>query len=142
MQQVFIIKQNNPNLLLFFAGWGMDVHPFEHFRPAHHDFLICYDYRSLHFDVSLLNGYKQIDVVAWSMGVWAATQVSFPTSAVVGRSEERRVGKEWLRLCRSLWSPYHFKKYRCTIKFIHLKTFLYTTTYLIITHSTCASTLI
>ena len=85
MQQVFIIKQNNPNLLLFFAGWGMDVHPFEHFRPAHHDFLICYDYRSLHFDVSLLNGYKQIDVVAWSMGVWAATQVSFPTSAVVGK---------------------------------------------------------
>ena len=25
----------------------------------------------------------------------------------VSRSEERRVGKEWLRLCRSRWSPYH-----------------------------------
>ena len=25
----------------------------------------------------------------------------------VGRSEERRVGKECLRLCRSRWSPYH-----------------------------------
>ena len=24
-----------------------------------------------------------------------------------GRSEERRVGKECLRLCRSRWSPYH-----------------------------------
>ena len=23
------------------------------------------------------------------------------------RSEERRVGKECLRLCRSRWSPYH-----------------------------------
>ena len=27
--------------------------------------------------------------------------------AVLGRSEERRVGKECLRLCRSRWSPYH-----------------------------------
>ena len=26
---------------------------------------------------------------------------------VSGRSEERRVGKECLRLCRSRWSPYH-----------------------------------
>ena len=25
----------------------------------------------------------------------------------IGRSEERRVGKECLRLCRSRWSPYH-----------------------------------
>ena len=26
---------------------------------------------------------------------------------VFRRSEERRVGKECLRLCRSRWSPYH-----------------------------------
>jgi 23S rRNA (uridine2552-2'-O)-methyltransferase len=26
---------------------------------------------------------------------------------VIGRSEERRVGKECRRLCRSRWSPYH-----------------------------------
>ena len=26
---------------------------------------------------------------------------------VTRRSEERRVGKECLRLCRSRWSPYH-----------------------------------
>src|SRR3546814_4072843 len=29
---------------------------------------------------------------------------------VVGRSEERRVGKECVRKCRSRWSPYHLKK--------------------------------
>ena len=28
-------------------------------------------------------------------------------SVVKSRSEERRVGKECLRLCRSRWSPYH-----------------------------------
>src|SRR3546814_17557296 len=26
------------------------------------------------------------------------------------RSEERRVGKEWVGTCRSWWSPYHKKK--------------------------------
>ena len=29
------------------------------------------------------------------------------TSVLNARSEERRVGKECLRLCRSRWSPYH-----------------------------------
>src|SRR3546814_20608486 len=28
------------------------------------------------------------------------------------RSEERRVGKEWVRTCRVRWSPYHEKKTR------------------------------
>ena len=28
-------------------------------------------------------------------------------SGHINRSEERRVGKECLRLCRSRWSPYH-----------------------------------
>src|SRR3546814_15486226 len=28
----------------------------------------------------------------------------------LGRSEERRVGKECVRTCRSRWSPYHYKK--------------------------------
>src|SRR3546814_13247484 len=27
-----------------------------------------------------------------------------------GRSDERRVGKECVRQCRSRWSPYHYKK--------------------------------
>src|SRR3546814_18256686 len=27
--------------------------------------------------------------------------------AAPGRSEERRVGKEWASTCRSRWSPYH-----------------------------------
>src|SRR3546814_16011428 len=27
--------------------------------------------------------------------------------ALASRSEERRVGKEWVSTCRSRWSPYH-----------------------------------
>src|SRR3546814_13415915 len=32
-------------------------------------------------------------------------------SDIVGRSEERRVGKECVSTCRSRWSPYHSKKH-------------------------------
>ena len=33
--------------------------------------------------------------------------VRWPGKVPEGRSEERRVGRECLRLCRSRWSPYH-----------------------------------
>ena len=34
-------------------------------------------------------------------------EIVFTAAIDKGRSEERRVGKECLRLCRSRWSPYH-----------------------------------
>ena len=37
----------------------------------------------------------------------AAKDVANRTSDVAKRSEERRVGKECDRVCRSRWSPYH-----------------------------------
>ena len=37
----------------------------------------------------------------------ASMRVKTAGSAFKYRSEERRVGKECLRLCRSRWSPYH-----------------------------------
>jgi malonyl-CoA O-methyltransferase/biotin synthesis protein BioG len=62
------------SLLLFFAGWGMDERPFLEYLPDDRDCIVCYDYRSLAFDESLLTPYRNIRVVAWSMGVWAAAQ--------------------------------------------------------------------
>ena len=52
-------------------------------------------------------------LVSFSTSAWvspAAAQGLAPapeTDLFPGRSEERRVGKECLRLCRSRWSPYH-----------------------------------
>ena len=57
-------------------------------------------------------------LVGGAMGILAVWELSVkifgiplyvlpaPTD-VAARSEERRVGKECLRLCRSRWSPYH-----------------------------------
>lgn len=74
MIQKFIIQEKHPRLLLFFAGWGADETPFKSYQPANSDFMICYDYRNLSFDAQVLEGYKQVNVVGWSMGVWAASQ--------------------------------------------------------------------
>lgn len=75
MRQTYLIKENHPFLLLFFAGWGMDENPFRKYTPEGCDFMICYDYRTLEFDHTLIEGYTSVHLVAWSMGVWAASQV-------------------------------------------------------------------
>lgn len=75
MKQQFIIQEGHARLTLFFAGWGMDIHPFLDYRPAESDLLVCYDYRSLDFDYSQLQAYDKIYLVGWSMGVWAASQI-------------------------------------------------------------------
>ena len=38
--------------------------------------------------------------------LWEPEDLGY-TRKIKSRSEERRVGKECLRLCRSRWSPYH-----------------------------------
>lgn len=75
MEQRFIKKENNPRLLLFFAGWGSDEHLFGRRAADGYDYLLCFDYRTLDFDYSLLDGYREIRLLAWSMGVWVAGQV-------------------------------------------------------------------
>jgi biotin synthesis protein BioG len=75
MKQVYIIHEHHPRLLLFFAGWGADETPFKEYRPAESDFMICYDYRTLDFNATELKEYREINVIGWSMGVWAATRV-------------------------------------------------------------------
>ena len=43
--------------------------------------------------------------ILWSLVRYGRGERVLPT--YFSRSEERRVGKECLRLCRSRWSPYH-----------------------------------
>lgn len=62
-------------LLLFFSGWGMDERPFLEFLPKDRDCLLCFDYKCLSFDKTLIEGYRSVKVVGWSMGVWAAAHI-------------------------------------------------------------------
>ena len=62
--------------------------------------------------VSLAKNLEEAEVVSWDVSE-KALQVAERNCRRNGvrvtleRSEERRVGKECLRLCRSRWSPYH-----------------------------------
>ncbi len=75
MRHYFIRQKQASRLTLFFAGWGMDEYPFMDCASSDSDLLVCYDYRSLDFDFTLLQGYREIRLIAWSMGVWAASVV-------------------------------------------------------------------
>src|SRR3546814_16734808 len=50
-----------------------------------------------------------LDVVEPGEGMDAARFAAL-ADAAIARSEERRVGKECVRKCRSRWSPYLYKK--------------------------------
>ena len=82
MKQVPIIHSGHSQLLLFFTGWAADETPFAHYRPNDMDYAVCYDYRTQAWDTTFLNGYQEINIVAWSMGVWMVNQLYGTLSAL------------------------------------------------------------
>lgn len=75
MKQVFIKKDNNPELILFFAGWGSDENLFNRDIKEEYDYMLCFDYSNLEFDYTPVMQYEGITILAWSMGVWVATNI-------------------------------------------------------------------
>ncbi len=80
MQFHWLNKQNNNNLIVFFAGWSFDYKPFEFLDCENYDVLMVYDYNTLenvHELTKLINNpaYKQRNLIAWSMGVFTAYQL-------------------------------------------------------------------
>lgn len=82
MKTLWLKKDDAEDLVLFFNGWGMDCRIASYLMEESEggfsgDFMVCYDYRSLLPEPGfalLTEGYRNITVVAWSLGVWAARQ--------------------------------------------------------------------
>lgn len=56
-------------LILFFAGWSASPEQFTRLEVDNGtDVMICYDYRDMRFEEDL-SRYKEIHLIAWSMGV-------------------------------------------------------------------------
>lgn len=73
---VDLIDNKSKSLILFFAGWGHDEACVVHLKSSTHDVKVLYDFAELQpFDLSLLDGYDDITVVAWSFGVWSANEL-------------------------------------------------------------------
>lgn len=80
MKYFWINKKNQKQLIVFFNGWGMDENPFVHLDYNNFDLLMLSDYSSLDVDANLINeinSYEKTFVIAWSMGVWAASKVAY-----------------------------------------------------------------
>lgn len=76
MEHIYIRYRGSDRLLLVFGGWGTDARLLSMPLPEDGtDIMLCYDYRSLDFDPSLLSRYRGIRLLAWSMGVWVASRV-------------------------------------------------------------------
>lgn len=74
MQKKYISRQPGcPRLLLIYAGWGMDWRPFRDLSLPGYDILVLWDYRDLTFNWKPLMAYDEVCLVAWSMGVFAAS---------------------------------------------------------------------
>lgn len=73
MRHRFHPGASHDRTLLLFAGWGMDDAPFlELLGP--HDTLVVWDYADLSPLPEAILGDRPLHLIAWSMGVWAATQ--------------------------------------------------------------------
>lgn len=75
MNKTWINRSNNDSLVLFFNGWGMDEHAVNHLKTDGFDVLMLNDYSQLILEEELVYEYRNLFVVAWSLGVWAATNV-------------------------------------------------------------------
>lgn len=70
------IIQGNHKLVLLFSGWAASPDAFKGIgKDKDTDLWICYDYREIMFDQEALAGYREIHLVAWSLGVWVASVV-------------------------------------------------------------------
>ncbi|WP_373742144.1 DUF452 family protein [Neisseria sp.] len=66
------IPNGTRTLLVYFAGWGTPFSAVGHLRPPENaSLLLCGSYRSLKLDFDF-GAYREIRMVAWSMGVWVA----------------------------------------------------------------------
>jgi biotin synthesis protein BioG len=72
MTQHWLKKEGHPSLTIFFTGWGMTPATTKHLALPDSDFLVCCDYRSIE-PITGTSHYQHINIIAYSMGVWAAS---------------------------------------------------------------------
>lgn len=71
MQHIWLNKQNNKNLIVFFAGWSFDFKPFEFLECEDNDVLFVYDYNELNCAEDF-EKYEKKYLITWSMGTFVA----------------------------------------------------------------------
>lgn len=76
MKHQLICNNHSTRLLLIFAGWGMDAGVFAGLSRSGYDIMVVWDYTSLHIDWNCIAQYDEVCLLAWSLGVYAATKTT------------------------------------------------------------------
>lgn len=93
-------KKEGDRVILFFNGWGMDASAVKDLF-AGCDVVMFYDYSILeNGQIPSFSGYREVYVVAWSMGVWAASHLLRlsgiqPVASVALNGTERPVNDQF-----------------------------------------------
>lgn len=69
-----LIQNNSKKLILFFNGWSLDENIVNHLTSKKYDVMMFYDYSNLEISKEILdeiNSYDEINIAAFSFGVWA-----------------------------------------------------------------------
>ncbi|OCR89112.1 hypothetical protein CFT12S00416_04780 [Campylobacter fetus subsp. testudinum] len=72
--KIDLIKKDGEKLILLFLGYSFMADCIKHLEVGDYSLAVIYDYSELSFDDSFLKD-KDIYLVSWSMGVWAANLV-------------------------------------------------------------------
>lgn len=75
MKQKLLIDNQASQLLLIFGGWASDAPLFHFYNNTSQDVCLLYDYRTLELPLDFLKSYESIQIIAWSMGVWAVHEL-------------------------------------------------------------------
>lgn len=78
MQLTWVIKNNSDKLIIFFNGWSLDENIVKQLTSVDFDVLMFNDYSDLEIDektINKINSYIEVNVIAWSFGVWACGNV-------------------------------------------------------------------
>lgn len=76
--QISAPKKNSKKLIIFFNGWSLDKNIIKHLNSVEYDVLMFYEYENLDIPTEILNEcnkYEEINIIAWSFGVWACSAV-------------------------------------------------------------------
>jgi len=87
MKHHYIKQGTSDKLLLIFTGWASDERLFSKFSDAEQDVCICSDFRTLEWgSETMFQAYREIEVIAWSLGVFVANKVLLDSVLPIVRS--------------------------------------------------------
>ncbi|MBE9466795.1 MAG: DUF452 family protein [Bacteroidetes bacterium] len=86
MKKKWLNKENNKNCILFFNGWGMDEKAVCHLDSENFDICMFNEYNSIFEIDENFDKYKNIYLIAWSLGVWASAKALYQSKIKIAKA--------------------------------------------------------